>query len=70
MKRFRIFSWRLVVLVPVLVWAASGGPYLALVGWAVTGYLIWRAAPGIAHDFERLATVGPRGRRSRSGGGF
>jgi hypothetical protein len=62
--------WRLLVLVPVLVWAFSDGPLGALLGWAVAGYLIWRAAPGIARDFGRLATAGPRGRRSRSGGEF
>jgi hypothetical protein len=62
--------WRLLLLVPALVWAATGGPYLALVGWVVSGYLILRAAPGIARDFSRLRSIRARGRRSRAVGGF
>ena len=69
-RLFRWMGWRGLVLGPVVVWVAVGGPYLALVGWAVTAYLIWRAAPGIAQDFGRIQRFGSRGRRSRSIGGF
>jgi hypothetical protein len=58
--------WLLRLLVPlvlVVLFIVQGVPG-AILGWAVTGYLLWRAAPGVRRDLRRLWSVRSRSARS------
>jgi hypothetical protein len=48
---------RLLLLAPVVGWAAAGGPYLALLMWALMGYLVFRAWPGVVADVRAARRV-------------
>lgn len=65
----RLFSWRLLVLVVVIVWALTGGPVLAVVEWALFAYLLWRAWPSVCSDVSRLLFAGRSRRRGKTAGG-
>lgn len=60
-----LLSWRLWVVLVVVVWALGGGPYAAILHWALLAYLVWRAWPAVWADVRRLF-MGVRGSR-RSG---
>lgn len=49
----RILKLALVVGAAVLL-LTSSGDVRAVVSWLLLGYLLWRAAPGINHDFGQL----------------
>jgi len=64
--------WRLALTGCLVVWAFSGGPLQALLGWLALGYLLVRAWPGVASDLYRLRSLlrRRRGRASVRGGEF
>lgn len=64
----KFWAWRLVILVPVLVWASAGGPWQAPFMWALFGYVLYRALPGIRQDVVKLRFASPRGKRHSSRG--
>lgn len=71
-RRVGWLFWRLLLLAPLVVWAGAGGPMLAPVMWAVLGYLLWRAIPGVREDLDRLrswAVWRRRGYRRERGAG-
>jgi len=57
---------RLLLLVPVVAWAAAGGPFMAPLMWAVTGYLVFRAWPALAEDWRSVRRVLRLGKASKS----
>lgn len=54
-----------VVLGVVLGLAVAGGPVRAVLPWALFGYLLWRAAPGVVVDLRGLRGRLPVSRRGR-----
>lgn len=61
----RLFLLSLPVLAVVAIW--NGGGVGVLLGWSLTGYLIWRALPGIRADLRRLGSLRPAGLWNRGG---
>jgi len=52
--RFRGVLLRLFLVGMAVWWALSDGPLRAVGEWAVTVYVLWRAAPAIRPDIGRL----------------
>jgi hypothetical protein len=57
---------RLLLLAPLVAWAAAGGPFLAPLMWAVTGYLVFRAWPGLVEDWRSVRRLLGLGKAIRS----
>lgn len=59
MKKVGNYMLRKILKLAVIVGAAvalftTSGDVRAVVAWVLLGYLLWRAAPGINHDFGLL----------------
>lgn len=54
LKRVWWLAGRVLILVAVVVFAYSGGPWAAPVMWLFFGYIFTRALPGIRGDVSRV----------------
>ena len=48
---------RLLLLAPVVAWAAVGGPFLAPLMWALSVYVLVRAWPALLEDWRGVRGV-------------
>lgn len=53
-KAFKAGVIAVAVWLGVVALSSAPAPLYALVGWGLTGYLIWRAYPGVRADLHRL----------------